>query len=71
MMRYFEQMRVAWIIEMVEIYGFINRGHVVKKFGVTEQVASKDFGTVQKLHPHLMRYDTSAKCYFLKEIENA
>jgi hypothetical protein len=69
-MRYFEQLRIGWIIEMVEIYGFINRDHVSKKFGVTHQVASSDFGKVQKLHPHLMRYDTSAKCYFLKDNAN-
>jgi len=36
-MRYFEQLRIAWIIEMVEIYGFINRSHVCKKFGITHQ----------------------------------
>ena len=66
-MRYFEELRIAWIIEMVEIYGFINRSHVSKKFGVTHQVASSDFGKVQKLHPHLMRYDTQQKCYFLQE----
>lgn len=65
-MRYFEQLRMAWIIEIIEIYGFINRSHVTKKFGVTEQVASKDFGNVQKLHPHMMRYDTGQKCYFLR-----
>ncbi|MBD9539973.1 hypothetical protein IB276_10970 [Ensifer sp. ENS04] len=68
-MRYFEKLRIGWIIESVEIFGFINRSHVVKKFGVTEQVASKDFQSIQKLHPHLMRYDTSAKSYFLKERE--
>lgn len=68
-MRYFERLRIGWIIETVEIFGFINRGHVVKKFGVTEQVVSSDFKNVQKLHPHLMRYDTSAKCYFLQKDE--
>lgn len=65
-MRYFEQLRIGWIIESIEIFGFINRSHVTKKFGVTAAVASSDFGKVQKLHPHLMRYDASAKCYFLK-----
>lgn len=70
-MRYFEQLRIAWIIEMVQIFGFINRSHVVKKFGVTVAVASSDFGKVQKIHPHLMRYDTSQKCYFLREGANA
>jgi DeoR/GlpR family transcriptional regulator of sugar metabolism len=69
-MRYFEQLRIGWIIETVEIFGFINRSHVVKKFGVTAQVVSSDFNKVQKLHPHLMRYDTSAKCYFLKDTGN-
>lgn len=64
-MRYFENLRMGWIIETIEIFGFINRVHVVKKFGVSEQVASKDFQNVQKLHPHLMRYDTSSKCYWL------
>lgn len=70
-MRYFEKLRISWIIESLEIFGFINRSHVTKKFGVTEQVASKDFQSVQKLHPHMMRYDPSAKCYFLKESPNA
>lgn len=69
-MRYFEQLRIGWIIESIEIFGFINRSHVSKKFGVTEQVASSDFSKIQKLHPHLMRYDTSAKCYFLKDENN-
>jgi len=66
-MRYFEQLRIAWIIEMIEIYGFINRSHVSKKFGVTVQVASSDFDKVKKLHPHLMQYDNNQKCYFLRE----
>lgn len=66
-MRYFENLRMGWIIEMVQIYGFINRKHVVKKFGVTEQVVSKDFTNVMKLHPALMRYDVNDKCYRLKD----
>ena len=36
-MRYFEQLRIGWIIESIEIFGFINRSHVSKKFGVTEE----------------------------------
>lgn len=65
-MRYFEKLRISWIIESIEIFGFINRGHVAKKFGVSEQVASKDFQSILELHPNLMRYDASAKCYLLK-----
>lgn len=66
-MRYFEQLRQAWIVEMVGIYGFINRDHVVKKFGVTTQVVSSDFNKVRDKYPDLMYYDPSEKCYRLKD----
>jgi len=66
-MRYFENLRMGWIIELIQIYGFINRKHVVKKFGVSEQIVSKDFSNVMKLHPQLMRYNEVDKCYWLKE----
>lgn len=66
-MRYFERLRIEWIVESIEIFGFINRAHVTRKFGVTAQVASSDFSKVQKLHPRLMSYDTSQKSYFLRE----
>lgn len=66
-MRYFENLRIGWIIEMVQIYGFINRKHVAKKFDVSEQVVSKDFMNVMKMHPRLMSYDVNDKCYWLRE----
>lgn len=66
-MRYFESLRVHWIVEMIGIYGFINRGHVMRKFDVTAAVASKDFRTVMKSYPDLMEYDVNWKCYVEKE----
>lgn len=66
-MRYFEQLRISWIVETIKIFGFINRRHVVKKFGVTQHVVSSDFSKVQEMHPDLMKYDASQKCYFLSK----
>lgn len=66
-MRYFERLRLEWIIESIGIFGHINRSHVMKKFDVTAAVASRDFQTIQNLHPQLMRYDMSAKTYFAKD----
>ena len=65
-MTWFVEARLAWIKEMIEIFGFINRDHVTKKFGVTKQVASKDFGEVAKRWPELMRYDATGKRYVRK-----
>jgi hypothetical protein len=46
--RWFAQHRLAWIAEMLEIYGFINRDHLQRKFGISEPQASKDFATYQR-----------------------
>lgn len=66
-MRWFEQHRQEWIAETLRIFGFINREHLVRKFGVSAQQAAHDFGEFQRRHPKAMSYDTSAKCYIAKE----
>lgn len=62
-MRWFEQHRLEWIAETLRIFGYINREHLMKKFGVSTPQASYDLNRFQKLHPNAMRYDTSAKRY--------
>lgn len=62
-MRYFEQERYNWIVEIAQIYGFVNRDHIMRKFGVTSAVASKDLSNVQRDFPHTLRYNTSSKRY--------
>lgn len=61
--RWFEQQRIAWIAEMLDVYGFINRDHLRRKFGISEPQASKDLQTFTRTHPTAMRYDLSRKCY--------
>lgn len=62
-MRWFEKQRMGWIAETLLVFGFINRRHLMKKFGVSEQQASKDLQTFQQAHPGVMIYNQSAKRY--------
>lgn len=63
MSRWFEEQRQAWIAEMLDIYGFINREHLQRKFGISVPQASLDLQRFARNHPQAMRYDTSGKCY--------
>jgi len=60
---WFHQTRIAWIKESVEIFGFINREHVQRKFGVSTPQASYDIRDAMKAWPDLMRYNTATKRY--------
>lgn len=62
-MRWFESQRIAWIYEMLHIYGFINREHVMKKFGVSKPQASKDLTHCLRHSSGSMVYNVSAKRY--------
>ena len=62
-MRWFEQQRVEWIEETVRIFGFINREHIMKKFGVSTPQASYDLRKFQELHPGLIKYNRATKRY--------
>lgn len=63
MSTWFKQHRLVWIRESVLIFGFINREHIEKKFGVSTPQASLDLSDAMKEWPRLMKYDSSAKRY--------
>lgn len=62
-MRWFEQHRQDWIAEVVEVFGFINRDHLVRKFGVSVPQASKDLQRFQRDNPGAIVYNLNAKRY--------
>ena len=62
-MRWFEQHRMQWIAETLRVFGFINRDHVVRKFGLSVPQASLDLARFQKMFPRAMTYNLSAKRY--------
>lgn len=65
MSTWFQQHRVEWIAETVLIFGFINRDHISRKFGVSTAQASLDLNLAIQTFPGLLTYNTSAKRYEL------
>ena len=63
MARWFERQRIEWIAETLRVFGFINRVHLMRKFGISEPQASADLRTFAKERPEAMRYDVSRKRY--------
>lgn len=61
--RWYQEFRLAWIKESIEIFGQINRENVVRKFGLSTQVASADFRLAMDRWPDLMTYNKSTKRY--------
>jgi hypothetical protein len=60
---WFARKRCAWIAEMLDIYGFINREHLTKKFGISVPQATNDLRRFQELHPEAMTYNSRTKRY--------
>lgn len=62
-MNWFENQRVAFIAEMLHVYGFINREHLMRKFSISMPQASKDLRSFQRASSGAMSYNLSAKRY--------
>ena len=63
---WFRTTRINWIMETIQIYGFINREHIVKKFGISTVQASIDLREVRAKWPDHIEYDLSTKRYVYK-----
>ena len=61
--RWFFQHRQDWIAEMVRVFGFLNREHLEKKFGISTPQASIDLAHFQKANPGVLEYNKSTKRY--------
>ena len=66
-MNWFCERRQEWIAETVRVFGFINREHIVKKFGVSTPQASMDLRTFQSSNPGAITYDKSGKRYVARD----
>lgn len=64
--RWFHRHRMEWIAEMLLVYGFINRSHLMRKFGISIVQSSKDLNDFKKLHPDEIAYDLHGKQYVAK-----
>lgn len=66
-MAWAEDQRQDWIAETLRVFGFINRAHVMRKFGVSMPTAANDFTRFQAERPGLMTYDRATKRYVSTE----
>lgn len=62
-MTWAQEQRVLWIGEMLEIYGYVNRSHVCKKFRVSIPQAAHDFALFKKTFPGKTEYNSKTKTY--------
>lgn len=62
-MRWFENHREEWITETLRVFGFINRAHLERKFGISTPQASTDLNKYLRKWPMAMVYEKSRKCY--------
>lgn len=67
MSKWFAQHRQEWIAETLRVFGFINREHIERKFGVSTPQASLDLAEFQREHPGMITYDRSSKRYVRTE----
>ena len=65
-MNWFENQRLEYIRECLKIFGYINRHHLMSKFGISMPQASKDLQKFLRLYPKLIEYDIRSKCYVRK-----
>lgn len=63
---WFPQYRLNWIAETLRVFGFINRDHLMRKFGISMPQASADLAAFSRAHPDAMAYDLSAKRYIAR-----
>lgn len=62
-MNWFIRHRQDWIHESLHVFGFINREHVMRKFGVSRPQASKDLQRYQTDHSGAIAYNLTTKRY--------
>jgi len=60
---WFTKHRQQWIKEALFVYGYINREHIQRKFGVSTPQASLDLKLFQKQNPMLTCYNKTSKRY--------
>jgi hypothetical protein len=63
---YFAAHRQLWIAESLYVYGFLNRVHLRRKFGISIPQASNDLSTFMKNNPSIpLLYDHKSRIYRL------
>lgn len=62
-MNWFAEQRQIWIDEMLNVYEFINREHLERKFRISTPQALADLNAYVKANPTKIIYNNSTKRY--------
>lgn len=62
-MAWAEDYRQKWIAESIRVFGYINRYHLVRKFGISDVTASLDFKRYMKDNPGQIIYSKEKRTY--------
>ena len=63
--RWFPEHRIAWAHNMARVYGYVNRIHLERMFGISTPQASKDLG--EAVSRGLLVYDRRGKEFALPD----
>jgi hypothetical protein len=67
---WFVRYRQDWIAEVIRIFGFIQREHLEKKFGISTPQATVDFRRYQSERPGAIEYNASTRRYEPRRNDN-
>lgn len=62
-MNWFNNHRQEWIAETLRVFGFIQRQHLMRKFGISMPQASADLKAFIQSNPDAIVYDPHNKRY--------
>lgn len=62
-MNWFANQRQDFITDMLHVYGFINRTHLMRKYNISNAQAAIDFKAYNLKHPNAMKYDKHQRAY--------
>ena len=62
-MNWYAHHRQEWIAEVLYVYGFINREHLMRKFDVSMPQASMDLRRYMRDNPDSIAYNLTTKRY--------
>ncbi len=63
MSQWFRETRLQWMRESIEMFGHLNREHIMRKFQVSPAQAALDLGEAQRRWPNHFVYNASTKRY--------
>jgi hypothetical protein len=68
---YIQEHRHAWLRDTIEVYGFVNFKHVMRKFKVSKSTAILTLESAfEKTPPSTIKYDPRLKAYIKPELLN-